>query len=262
MGEAWHSGCQEQVKIGDSCRPGDRVHHAERRRQSHDWSPVSSGSDSEAVGADAGHERPHDLDRVVVGPGRVAHLEAAVSVDPAKVTAAMGILDGWSRGRGLHPSETAYVARTRGRRPLRFSESGDRDVERAYRTHWFSPELSERERSRLAERQSRAPDLVVISPVKDWTCAACGGSGDLLIMEGPGPHCMTCAELDHLAFLPAGSAALTRRAKTHSGLSAVVVRFSRSRRRYERRGILVEEDAIARAERECLADADARARGR
>jgi hypothetical protein len=194
--------------------------------------------------------------------GRVAHLEAAVLVDPAKVTAAMGILDRWSRGRGLHPSETAYVARTRGRSPLRFSESGDRDLERAYRTHWFSPELSERERSRLAERQSRAPDLVVISPIKDWTCAACGGSGDLLIMEGPGPHCMTCAELDHLVFLPAGSAALTRHAKAHSGLSAVVVRFSRSRRRYERRGILVEEDALARAQRECLADADARARGR
>jgi hypothetical protein len=102
----------------------------------------------------------------------------------------------------------------------------------------------------------------VISPVNDWTCTACGGSGDLLIMEEPGPLCMTCADLDHLAFLPAGSAALTRRANAHSGLSAVVVRFSRSRKRYERQGILVEEDALARAEHECLADADARARRR
>jgi hypothetical protein len=73
---------------------------------------------------------------------------------------------------------------------------------------------------------------------------------------------MRCADLDHLVFLPAGSAALTRRAKAHSNLSAIVVRFSRSRRRYERRGILVEENALARAERECLADPDARARGR
>jgi hypothetical protein len=41
-----------------------------------------------------------------------------------------------------------------------------------------------------------------------------------------------------------------------------VVRFSRSRGRYERRGILVEEEALARAEADCLADQEARARRR
>ena len=71
---------------------------------------------------------------------------------------------------------------------------------------------------------------------------------------------MTCADLAHLVFVPAGDAALTRRASKYSSLRAVLVRFSRSRKRYERQGILVEEDALARAERECLADADARAR--
>jgi hypothetical protein len=45
-------------------------------------------------------------------------------------------------------------------------------------------------------------------------------------------------------------------------LSAVVVRFSRSRGRYERQGILVEGTALERAEAECLADEDARARRR
>jgi hypothetical protein len=69
---------------------------------------------------------------------------------------------------------------------------------------------------------------------------------------------MACADLDHLVFLPAGTTALTRRARQHSGLSAVVVKFSRARRRYERQGVLVEEDALARAEAECLADADSR----
>src|SRR5690606_28218852 len=54
--------------------------------------------------------------------------------------------------------------------------------------------------------------------------------------------------------------ALTRRARKHSGLSAVVVRFSRARKRYERQGVLVEERALERAEAECLADADVRAR--
>lgn len=194
--------------------------------------------------------------------GRVDHLERFTQAGKKKITTAMKAFRAWARDRGLKPSEVAYVARTRDRRPLRFSESGDPEIERAYRTHWVSPELSERKRARLAERQSRPPDLVVISALKDWTCEECGGSGDLLLMEEPGPICLRCADIDHLVFVPAGDAALTRRAKRASRLAAVVVRFSRSRKRYERQGILVEEAALERAEAECLADAEARARRR
>jgi hypothetical protein len=83
-----------------------------------------------------------------------------------------------------------------------------------------------------------AEPMVVIQPLNPWTCVGCGGSGSLLLMEDAGPLCMGCADLDHLVFLPAGNAALSRRARKASGLSAVVVRFSRSRKRYERQGIL------------------------
>jgi len=69
---------------------------------------------------------------------------------------------------------------------------------------------------------------------------------------------MDCADLGHLVFLPSGDAALTRRAKSNSGLSAVVVRWSRTRKRYERQGILAEAEAIERAEEQCLSDAEAR----
>ncbi len=109
----------------------------------------------------------------------------------------------------------------------------------------------------------RSTDLVVVSPLSDWTCAACeGADGGWLVMEDGGPLCMSCADLAHLVFLPSGDAALTRRARKHSGLSAVLVRFSRARKRYERQGVLVEEAAIDQAEAECLADEDARARRR
>jgi hypothetical protein len=81
-------------------------------------------------------------------------------------------------------------------------------------------------------------------------------------MEDAGPLCLTCADLDHLIFLPSGDAALTRRAKQASRLSAVVVRWSRSRKRYERQGILAEEAAIQQAEEQCLADEDIRLRRR
>lgn len=88
---------------------------------------------------------------------------------------------------------------------------------------------------------------MVISPVKDWACTSCGGTGDLLLMGEDGPVCMRCAGLDHLEFLPAGDAGLTRRAHRASELSAVVVRFSRTRKRYERQGLLVEPAALERA---------------
>jgi hypothetical protein len=113
-----------------------------------------------------------------------------------------------------------------------------------------------------AKRGDRAQDLVVVSPLKSWACVECAGSGDFLTMDDAGPLCLSCADLDHLAYLPAGDAALTRRARKASELSAVVVRFSRARRRYERQGILVEEAALERAERECLADDESRARRR
>lgn len=176
--------------------------------------------------------------------GRVDCLERTVQANLSKVTTAMTHFRRWANEHGLVASETAYVARTRDRRPLRFSVSGSETIERAYRTHWVSPQLSPARRGRLAERSSRPPDLVVISPVKAWTCTVCVGTGDLLLMGDDGPVCMRCAGLDHLEFLPAGDAGLTRKAHQASELSAVVVRFSRTRKRYERQGLLVEPAAL------------------
>jgi hypothetical protein len=105
--------------------------------------------------------------------------------------------------------------------------------------------------------------LVVISALRPWKCSVCEVEGDeWLTMEDSGPVCLGCADMAHLVFLPSGDAALTRRAKAGSRLSAVVVRFSRARRRYERQGTLVEEAALERAEADCLADADVRSRRR
>lgn len=111
-------------------------------------------------------------------------------------------------------------------------------------------------------QRDRPSGLVVIQPVRDWVCSDCGNSGDLLRMDDTGPLCLPCADLGHLVFLLAGDAALTRRATKASSLSAVVVRWSRTRKRYERQGVLVEEQALALAEQQCLSDEDARARRR
>src|SRR5205823_13952591 len=102
----------------------------------------------------------------------------------------------------------------------------------------------------VVEKASRAPELVASQPLHDWKCHRCAGTGDLLIMESPGPACLRCAGLDDLEFLPAGDALLTRRVKAKSARHAVVVRFSKTRRRYERQGLLVEPQALREAQRE------------
>lgn len=113
------------------------------------------------------------------------------------------------------------------------------------------------------QRYHPCMSLVVFESGRQIHCAECRrGPLRHLVREGGVPRCLDCADLGHLVYLPRGDAALTRRSREASSLSAVVVRFNRRRRRYERQGILVEDAALARAERACLADAEARARRR
>lgn len=183
--------------------------------------------------------------------GRADNLESVLQINPQRLDEAIQLLQSWAAAKGLIATEAEYVARTLQRQALRFSADGSPTVEQAYRTHWVSQILSEKKRERLAEKVNRPPELIVIQPLnKAWKCHRCGQQkGDLLIMETPGPSCMPCAGLDNLTFLASGDALLTRRAKAKSARYAVVVRFSRTRRRYERQGLLVEPRALAEAER-------------
>src|SRR5260370_5741903 len=114
------------------------------------------------------------------------------------------------------------------------------------------------------ESGRKAEDLKVFISLRDSKCDECGEElgrkAWITLEENKGALCLACADLDELVFLPSGDAALTRRARKHSVLSAVVLKFSRVRGRYERQGLLVEERALNQAEAECLADAEARER--
>jgi hypothetical protein len=57
----------------------------------------------------------------------------------------------------------------------------------------------------------------------------------MLKKEAEKALCLSCADLDHLVYLPQGNTAMTRRASKYTTLRAILVRFSRSRQRYEAR---------------------------
>lgn len=115
----------------------------------------------------------------------------------------------------------------------------------------------------LAMTKPGRDGLLVFISHRDSTCGECdenlGRKAWIQLREGPGAVCLSCADLDQLDYLPAGDSALTRRARKYSTLSAVVLEWSGSRKRYERQGLLVEPAALERAESECRSDAEVRA---
>lgn len=183
--------------------------------------------------------------------GRLPSLDRCVQVGTQKVSEAAEALRRWAEERGLERREGQYG-------DLMFTDDGDPEVERVYRTHWATPGHVDPEPPRLRRFQ----DISVISADYAWECTSCGEGGDFFLKGSQGSLCLDCADLGHLEFLPSGDAALTRRAKKASRLSAVVVRWARRRHRYERQGILAEPAAIEQAARECLSDSDLRARRR
>lgn len=182
--------------------------------------------------------------------GRVTSLDRCVGVENAKTAAALDALREWAQSHGLEPFDTDY-------RELQFTTDGDSATESAFRTRWASAEHPTPELPQQPHRE-----LTVISPLHAWTCASCEDTGDLLVKTNAGALCLDCADLGHLVFLPAGDAALTRRAKKASRLSVAVIRWNSRRNRYERQGILAENDAIEQAAQLCRDDADVRAKRR
>ncbi len=118
----------------------------------------------------------------------------------------------------------------------------------------------------MKNERPQKTDLLVFITRKETACAECGQElwrhAFITLRRDKGALCLSCADLDHLFFLPAGDPCITRRAKKYSNLHAVVLKWSRARKRYERQGLLLEMEAVERAEKECLEDSEARARKR
>jgi len=107
-------------------------------------------------------------------------------------------------------------------------------------------------------------EIKVFISNRESICGECGENlghkAWITLDRDKGALCLACAELEHLVFLAAGDAALTRRSKKYSSLYAVVLKWSKARKRYERQGLLIEEKALDQSEEECLADQEVRER--
>ena len=112
----------------------------------------------------------------------------------------------------------------------------------------------------MTEKHNSTDDsLAVFYSEHDLKCAEC--SRDIekksLIFNKPdkGAICLSCAGLDGLLVLPSGNTALTVRSKKYSKISAAILRYNKSRKRFQRQGVLVEEKALEQAKLDCEADA-------
>jgi hypothetical protein len=112
----------------------------------------------------------------------------------------------------------------------------------------------------MGTKANSPEELKVFISTRESTCGECGENlgtqAWIFLRREKGALCLACTDLDHLVFMESGDAALTRRARKHSILSAVVLKWSRNRKRYERQGILVESEALEKAELGCLADSE------
>jgi hypothetical protein len=155
-------------------------------------------------------------------------LQQWIQVGPEKFQKTIRHFQEWAKQRGLRTVEAAYTRRgPGGLEPLRVTEDGDPEWETFYRTHYVPADLPEKKAARLTAKLNKPPELVVFEKVsEEGNCSECGAElpqGAFLFMEKGRPLCLPCADLDELVFLPAGNTALTRRARKHNSLAAVVV---------------------------------------
>ena len=188
-------------------------------------------------------------------------LEKLINCGSPKRDSAVRIFQDWVATKNLEPFDIEHQAAGRdGPRSLQLTADGNEFLEKVFSTKYRSAALSDAKKQRLEKKANKVSELQVFVPLRDGNCSECDEStqGDYVFLENDNALCLDCADMGHLVFLPSGNATLTRRAKKFSKLSAIVLRFNRRRKRYERLGLLVTDSAMAEAEASLEKDADKR----
>lgn len=98
--------------------------------------------------------------------GKIQYLETVIQGSLDKLSFSMNCFSTWAKEKRLKPCPIVYMAKTSGpEKELRYSESGNPEIEQFYRIHYFSPVLSETEQKKLREKLNKLPVLVVFRTV-------------------------------------------------------------------------------------------------
>ena len=90
---------------------------------------------------------------------RIPYLEKAITVNLAKVNHMLRTLHENARRGGLKPSKTVYMSWGKGAKTrLRFSKSGDPNIEEAYSTHFLKPKAADKAAPRDVSGQEPGGD--------------------------------------------------------------------------------------------------------
>lgn len=186
--------------------------------------------------------------------GKIPYLEQMIQGSLEKIFLAIKSFHNWVHEKGLKPNIRLFLAKSKdAKKELQFTEEGLPEDEIMYKTYYICPTLSEKKLQQLKEKFDQKPEVVIFRTVKESQCSQCNKEmfkGSFLLMEADQPLCMACAGLSEFVFVPSGDSQLTRKAKKNSTQTFVVVQFSRTHKRYERQGILVQEEALQKAQQE------------
>lgn len=198
------------------------------------------------------------------GKPQATPLHQKLKVGAEKLSKVISTLESWAHENNMSPLQVPYERLGRnGAEPLPILLFDDPELDAIWRRHWIPAGLTTHKAEKLAQKLTRPEDLVVFVPtIHQQICQECAAEivrSEFFFLEHNQPLCLNCADLDHLEFLPAGNATLTRRARKFSPLVAEVLQLNGRRKRYDRIGLLVATAAIDQAEASLQDDASERA---
>ena len=181
---------------------------------------------------------------------KIPYLEQVISCDKEIIVKIIKVFNDWTKAKQLIAKEIVYFANTKHATPLKISNDPTCELEIIYRTHYFK-NISLQQQKLLLEKIYSPEELIVFKSIRDSSCMNCKRAlfkNMLFFIEEDKTLCLSCAELDHLIFLSSGNSSLTLKAKKYSSLVAVVLIYGHDKRRYKRQGILIEQQALKKAE--------------
>jgi hypothetical protein len=107
-----------------------------------------------------------------------------------------------------------------------------------------------------SEKVLKKQELLVFISRREGNCNKCGDflskNNWITLDDNNSNHvvCVDCSGLSEFEFLPRGNAALTLLVNKYSDKRIIVLRWSTSRKQYERQGILAMKESIEKAKEE------------